>query len=804
MGALLQDIRYGLRVLAKNPGFTLIAVLTLALGIGANTAIFSVVNAVLIRPLPFQNPNRIVRAWGNFSLYDKGAVSPPDFLTYRAQNQVFEQWGAIAFGTNLFNLAGSGTPQQVRGSLVTQGFFETLGVRPFLGRTFSLSDEQEHDPRVVILSNRFWRERFGSDPGVIGKSLKLDASQMTVIGVLSNDLPLFSDADIWFPSPFQNEGMSSHRTHFLRPIGLLKPGVSLQQAQAQLDTIAFQLAAEYPDTNKDWNLRLEPAHRALVGDIRPMLLVLLGAVGLVLLIACANVASLLLARNSVRGREIAIRTALGAGRFRLVRQMLTESVLLALAGGAAGILIASWGVAILKKFGPENLPRLNEVSVNAPVLLFTAAVALITGIIFGLAPAMQASRRDLTQALKEGGASGDSRRKHLAHNALVIAEVALSLIVLIASGLLLNSFWRLIHVHPGFDASNVLSTQLSLIMPTYKDESQQVAFFGRLQDRIKSIPGVESAGFISELPMAGQANDTFFTVVEHPPADPNDRSDADFRIVGGDYFLGMRIPLLAGREFSLQDNSHSQPVILINEPFARRFFGSENPIGKHLEIFEGKPQFISREIVGIVGGNKHFALQEPPRPEMFLPLAQAARGRMNVVVRSDRDPLALAPAVREAVQSVDPDEATASFRTMNDVVSASAAGDRFNTLLLGAFGAIALLLTAAGIFGVLSYLVTQRTREIGLRVALGAQPKDVLHVIVGHGMRLALAGVAIGFAGALAVTRWLASFLYGVKPTDPFTFAAVMVLLCATAFAACYFPARRAMRVDPMIALRYE
>jgi putative ABC transport system permease protein len=804
VGALLQDIRYGLRVLAKNPGFTLIAVLTLALGIGANTTIFSVVNAVLIQPLPFQNPDRIVRAWGNFSLYDKAGVSPPDFLSYRAQNQVFEQWGAISFGTSLFNLAGSGTPQQVRGSLVTQGFFETLGVGPFLGRTFSLSDEQEHDPRVVILGNRFWRERFGSDPGVIGKSLKLDASQMTVVGVLPNDLPLFSDADIWFPAPFQNEGMSSHRTHFLRPVGLLKPGVSLQQAQAQLDTIASQLAAEYPDTNKDWNLRLEPAQRALVGDIRPMLLVLLGAVGLVLLIACANVASLLLARNSVRGREIAIRTALGAGRFRLVRQMLTESVLLALAGGAAGILLARWGVEILKKFGPESLPRLDEVSVNGRVLLFTAAVALITGIIFGLAPAMQASRRDLTQALKEGGASGDSRRKHLAHNALVVAEVALSLIVLIASGLLLNSFWRLIHIRPGFDASNVLTTQVSLIMPTYKDESRQVAFFARLQDRVKSIPGVESAGFISELPMSGQANDTFFTVAERPPADPNDRDDADFRIVGGDYFSAMRIPLLAGREFSLQNRSDSTLVILINEPFAKRFFGSENPIGKHLEIFEGKPEFTSREIIGIVGGNKHFALQESPRPEMFLPLAQAARGRMNVVVRSDRDPLALASAVREAVQSVDPDEATAGFRTMTDVVSASAASDRFNTLLLGAFGGIALLLTAAGIFGVLSYLVIQRTREIGLRVALGAQPKDVLHVIVGHGMRLALAGIAIGFAGALAVTRWLASFLYGVKPTDPLTFAAVMVLLCATAFAACYFPARRAMRVDPMIALRYE
>ena len=804
MGALLQDIRYGVRVLAKSPGFTLIAVLTLALGIGANTAIFSVVNAVLLRPLPFPNESRIVRAWGNFPLYDKAGVSPPDFLAYREQNHVFEQFGAISFGSNLFNMAGNEKPQQVKASLVTQGFFEVLGVRPLLGRSFSLADEKESEPRAVILSNRFWRERFGGDPGVLGKTLRLDASQKTIVGVLSADLPLFSDAELWIPAPFQNEGMSSHRTHFLRPIGLLRSGVSIPQAQADLNTIAAQLAADFPDTNKDWNLRLEPARNALVGDARPMLLVLLGAVGLVLLIACANVASLLLARNSVRGREIAIRTALGAGRFRLVRQMLTESVLLALAGGAAGILFAGWGVAILSRAGVDALPRLNEVSVNGPVLLFTAAVALITGILFGLGPALQASRRDLTLSLKEGGAAGDSRRKHRAHNALVVAEVALALVVLIASGLLLNSFWRIIHVRPGFDATNVLTTQISLIDQTYKDDARRIAFFEQLQDRLKAAPGVESAGFITELPMAGQANDTFFTITERPPADPTDREDADYRIVGGDYFSAMRIPLLGGRQFSRADSAASSNVIVINEPFARRFFGSENPIGKHLELFEGKPEFTRREIVGIVGGNKHFALQESLRPEVFVPFAQAPRTRMNVVIRSAGDPAALAPAVREAVLAVDPDEATAAFQTMTDVVSISAAGDRFNALLLGAFGAIALVLTAAGIFGVLSYLVTQRTREIGLRVALGAQPRDVLGVIIGHGMRLALVGLAIGLAAAVALTRWMSSFLYDVKPADPLTFAAVTALLSATAFAACYFPARRAMRVDPMVALRYE
>jgi putative ABC transport system permease protein len=479
-------------------------------------------------------------------------------------------------------------------------------------------------------------------------------------------------------------------------------------------------------------------------------------------------------------------------------------VLLALAGGAAGILFAGWGVAILSRAGVDALPRLNEVSVNGPVLLFTAAVALITGILFGLGPALQASHRDLTLSLKEGGAAGDSRRKHRAHNALVVAEVALALVVLIASGLLLNSFWRIIHVRPGFDATNVLTTQISLIDQTYKDDARRIAFFEQLQDRLKAAPGVESAGFITELPMAGQANDTFFTITERPPADPTDREDADYRIVGGDYFSAMRIPLLGGRQFSRADSAASSNVIVINEPFARRFFGSENPIGKHLELFEGKPEFTRREIVGIVGGNKHFALQESLRPEVFVPFAQAPRTRMNVVIRSAGDPAALAPAVREAVLAVDPDEATAAFQTMTDVVSISAAGDRFNALLLGAFGAIALALTAAGIFGVLSYLVTQRTREIGLRVALGAQPRDVLGVIIGHGMRLALVGLAIGLAAAVALTRWMSSFLYDVKPADPLTFAAVTALLSATAFAACYFPARRAMRVDPMVALRYE
>ncbi len=804
MEKLWQDLRYGFRALRRTPGFTAIAILTLALGIGANTTIFSVVNGVLLRPLPFKNSSRLVWAWGNFKLGNQAAVSPSDFLDYRAQNHVFEQLGAISVGSPLFNLAGNDQPAQLKGAMVTSGFFEALGVRPLLGRTFLPSDEQVIDPQVVILGKRLWRERFGSDPNVIGKVATIDGQGRTVVGVLREDLPVFSDGDLWIAAPLQSSGMNSRRAHFFRPVGLLKPGVNLSQAQSELDTIANRLAMQYPDTNSGWSLRLVPLKTALVGDSGPALLVLLGAVALVLLIACSNVASLLLARNSTRVKEIAIRTALGAGRGRLLRQLLTESILLALAGGIAGIFLAGAGVDALKSLGPDYLPRLDEINLNGAVLAFTAGVSLLTGILFGLGPALQASRQDLTKSLKEGGAAGDSRSRHRTQNFLVVAEVTLSLIVLIASGLLLNSFWKLMHVNPGFDPSKTVTAQITLVYERYKAEAPRITFFDELLDRTKSLQGVESAGMISELPLSGQANDTFFTVQERPPANPDDKNDADFRVVGGDYFQAMRIPLLSGRWFTRQDTADAPAVIVINEPLAKRYFPGQNPIGKHLEVFEGKPEFVSREIVGIVGGVKHFALQENPRAEMFVPYSQTPNFSMNLVVRSSGDPAAIPAAVRQAVRTVDSSEATSTFRTMGEVVSASRAGDRFNALLLGAFGGMSLLLTAAGIFGVLSYLVTQRTREIGVRMALGAQPSDVLRVIVGHGMRLVLAGIALGAVGAIGLTRWMASFLFDVKPTDPLTFTAVALVLLLTAIGACYFPARRAMQVDPMVALRYE
>ncbi|MGB8475676.1 MAG: ABC transporter permease [Candidatus Acidiferrum sp.] len=798
---LLQDVRFGLRMLRKSPGFTAAAVLTLALGIGANTALFSVVNAVLLRPLPFANSSRLVWSWGRCPLCSQAAVSPADFIDYRAQNHSFEYYGAMALGDSLFNLAGGDKPIQINGSMVTAGLFDALGIQPRYGRVFEFSDEKTRDPRVVILSHHLWQDRFDSDPNVVGKTITLDGRTRTVVGVLGNDFSVLSRADLWFPAPFQNEGMQSRRSHFLRPVGLLRRGVTISQAQAELDTIAARLGREYPNTNAGWGLNLEPLQNVLVGSVRPALLVLLAAVGVVLLIACANVASLLLSRNSVRQREIVLRAALGAERSRLVRQLLTESLILALAGAICGIFLANAGVQFLKGLGPQSLPRLNEVNVSGAVLAFTLVTAIFTGILFGLGPALKASRRDLTQGLREGGAAGDSRSKHRAHNALVVAEVALSVVVLIASGLLLNSFWRLMRVHLGFDPANVLTTEVALASPRYDEELQRETFFQELQDRIQSAAGVESAGFVSELPLSGEADDTFFTIAEHPPANPNDNGDADVRIIDGDYFGAMRIPLLAGRAFDRRDSLESRKVIIVNEPFVKRFFPNENPIGKHLRIFEGKPEFVAREIVGIVGGNKHFALQESLRPAMFTP---GSFLKMNVVIRSSGDAAMLTTAVRQAIRDIDPDEATSAFRTMDDVVSSSAAGDRFNAILLGAFGGIALLLTAAGIFGVLSYLVAQRTREIGLRMALGAQRTDILRVIVGHGVKLALVGLCLGVLAAVVVTRWMSSVLFDVKPIDPPTFVAVAVVLSTVALLASYFPARRALRADPMVALRHE
>ena len=608
---------------------------------------------------------------------------------------------------------------------------------------------------------------------------------------------------VWFPIPMLNPGMQRRPAHFLRPIGLLKPGVDLMQAQGDMDAIARELGEQYPSSNKGWNLRLEPMQDEIVGPLRAPLLLLFGAVALVLMIACVNVANLLLARNSARQKEIAVRTALGASRGRIVMQLVTESVMLAILGGGTGIVLARWGMTLLHSFGPANVPRLAAVQLNKDVLAFTAVLSISAGILFGLVPAFQASKTDVQDFLNEVGRFSTHAGHQRLRNVLVICEVMLSVALLVGAGLLLDSLWRLLHENPGFNSERVLTAQLVLPSKRYSEEDRRAAFFRDFLEKIRVLPGVEAAGSTSGLPLSGQLNDDYFTTDATPPARLEDADLADMRLVIGDYFLAMRIPLLEGRLFSEPDEPNSQRDVVVDEPFVRRYFPSVDPVGRHLLIFE-PGGFVSREIVGVVGGARFFALQGPPQPTMYLPYAQLSGFNMNIVVRSAADPEQLASSIRVALASVDPDESLSSFRAMQEVVSASAGDKRFDAFLLALFSAVALMLAAAGIYGLISYMVAQKTREIGIRLALGAEPSDVLKSTLAQGMKLVAIGMICGLALSVGLTRLMASQLYGVKATDPSTFAAVVIILGLVSLLACYIPARRATKVDPMVALRHE
>jgi putative ABC transport system permease protein len=805
METLWQDIRYGLRMLAQNRGFTAVAVMTLALGIGANTAMFSVVNGILLHPLPFAHAERLVWVWGNFPHGNTAAVSPPDFADYRAQNHSFEHLGAFfVLGSSPANLSVNGHAERIQETMVTSDFFETLGAKPLLGRTFMASDEQVARPQAIILSYQLWHEKFGGDLGLVGRQVVSDGENATVVGIMPANFNFPRDAEAWFPAPMLANGMQQRPARFFRPIGLLRPGITIMQAQADLDAIAHHLEERYPSTDRGWNLRLEDMQEAIVGNSRTPLLLLLGAVVFVLLIACVNVANLLLARNSGRQKEIAIRTALGAGRTRVIRQLLTESIVLGFAGGAVGILLANWGVALLITLSADELPRISEVSLSGSVLLFTAGLSILTGIVFGIAPALQAARANIQVALKEGGRTSAGPVRQRLRSALVIGEVTLSVAMLVGAGLLLNSLWRTLRVNPGFDARGVLTTQILFSGQPDTDDAHLAAFFRAFFDKVRAIPGVAAAGGISELPLDGQYNDDFFTTAATPPKDSRDAEDADYRIIAGDYFQAMRMPLLVGRLFTDADRENAPRTVIIDEPFVRRYFSAADPIGKHLLVYQGTLGFVSCEIVGEVGGHRHVALQTPPRPTMYFPFAQQTRSSLNIVMRSAGDTASLAAGVRAAVAAIDPDESVSVFRSMQEIVYASAAGTQFNAILLGLFGALALILAAAGIYGVMSYAVTQRTHEIGIRLALGAQPRTMLALVVRKGMILVAIGMALGLGVASGLTHLLASQLFGLKATDPVTFAAAIFVLGFVALAACYIPARRAMQVDPMIALRYE
>ena len=814
MQTLWQDLRQGLRAMAKNPGFTLVAMLTLALGIGANTAIFSVVNAVLLRALPYPDSGRLVALWGvNDRTGDsQRAVSYPDFEDLRAQSRTLE--GAAAYNDDTATLTGIGEPLHLHDGVVSAALFKVLGVSPQLGRGF-LPEEDNPGTRVVVLSDRLWREKFGADSAIIGRALTLNGHSYTVVGVLppAFQFPLDSDPrDLWTTmgvyrvSDDGDKPMTERRgAHWLQAVGRLKPGVPLAQANAELAGIASALSKQYPDTNSHLSLRAEPALDALVGDARPALWILLGAVGLVLLIACANVANLLLARATARQREVAVRAALGASRARILRQLLTESVLLALAGAVPGVLLAAWATKILSTLPSLQIPRLAQAVVDWRALLFTLAAALATAAVFGLVPAVHAAQFSLTGSLREcGRGSGASVRHARLRSTLVVFEVSLALLLLIGSGLLLRSLVRILQVPPGFDPKGAIAFDLDLPGTRYGKPEQSARFFRDLLPKLNALPGVVSASAVVPLPFSDDSIGTSFDI-EGRPVPKSEQPGTQFRCVGLDYFRTMHIPLISGRTFTASDTRGSAPVIIINQTLAKRFFPNENPIGKRIQPgISDTGDTVMREIVGVVGDVRHRRLWRAPDPETYAPYDQVAIGGMTIVVRGDADPQALIPMIRIEVKRMDSELPLYNVRTLEDYVAGSVAQRRFTALLLGIFAAVAMLLAAVGMYGVISYGVAQRTHEIGVRIALGAESADVLRLVVGQGLRLTLLGVALGCLGALGASRFLSGLLFGVAGDDPVTFGAVATMFLAVALVACYVPARRAMRVDPLVALRYE
>ena len=790
----MNDLRFALRQLLKNPGFTAVAVLTLALGIGANTAIFSVINGVLLRPLPFKEPGQLVRLYESrpkVSLL-QGPISPPTFLDWRQQNTVFE--GMAAFHGGSLNLTGGGEPERLSATHVSVNLFALLGVKPMLGRTFGPDDEQEN--KVVVLGDGFWRRRFGGDRALIGQTISLDKQSYTVVGVMPSSFRFPDQADLWVPLTFANDEAANRGSRFLRAVARLKPGISLAQAGAEMETIARRLGSQYEE-NKDWGVHVLAIREEIVGNIRPALLVLFGAVGLVLLIACANVANLFLARSAARQREIAIRSALGAGRGRLIRQLLRESLLLSLIGGLLGLLLSVWGTALLGTLVPSELPGVRELGPDVRVLAFTLIVSLLTGTLFGLLPALQLSRVDLNESLKEG--RGSAGASHRLHGFLVVSEVALALMLLAGAGLLLKSFFQLKAVNPGFLPANVLTMQLSLPESKYPQGHQQAAFFGQVVQNIEALPGVQSAGVAPTLPLSGGLNSYGFSL-DGRASQPGDNLSAEHDSVTPRYFRALGIRLLQGRLFTDGDTASSPPVVIINETAARRFFPNENPLGRKVTIAGPEPG----EIIGVVEDVKQYALTRESPPHMYSPQTQKPSSGMTLFVRTARTPMSLVSAVRQAVLAVDKDQPVSDVQTMDQVLSESLAQRRFTMLLLGIFGATALLLSAVGIYGVMAYSVTRRTGEIGIRMALGAQRADILGLVFRQGGRLIALGLAVGLLGGLVLTRFLGSMLFGVTAHDPATFAAIAVLLAGVALLACWLPARRAARVDPMVALRAE
>ena len=811
MSTLLQDIRYGSRLLWKSPGFTAAAVLTLALGIGGNTAIFSIVNAVLLQTFPYPDPNRLVLMF-DVPLNQPDApsgISYRDFTQYREQNRAFSEMAGNSFHD--LTLTGAGEPFIVNTADVTPEIFPLLGAKPLAGRTLVPEDGKQGAAPVAVVSENLWHSRFGSDPALIGHSITLDMRPFTVVGILPESFTYPEGAprqDVWISvaqDPLFGPRLFQSGSRVLAGIGRLKPGVSPAQAQAEMNTLAARLAKEFPTEDSGLTIRIAPYRQFVVGGVKSALLILLGAVGLVLLIACANIANLLLSRATSRGREIAVRTALGAGHTRIIRQLLTESALLALLGGVAGILLAACAVRSLRPFLPSALTLINSIHVGGSVLAFTLLLSLGAALAFGLAPALIATPSNLLANIKEGGERTGQRGGRHVRSFLAIAEISLAMVLLVGGGLLIRSFALVTSVNPGFDPNKVIEAEVSLPQFQYSTPRQWVAFSNGLLASLHARPGLRDSALAAPLPMDRQGAANFaFSIVGDPPLPPGKSQTADYATVSPEYFRLMRIPLLRGRFFSDQDSPSNPKVAIISETLARRYFPNQDALGRQMRFGFPPNSNVSREIVGIVGDVRDVALSRKPGLMMYVPFAQAPLYGGEVVVRSSLSTSSTAAGIRQAVRSIDKNLPVTDIESMKDVLGQSISQERFRTFLLGSFSAMALVLAAVGIFGVISYSASQRTREIGIRIALGAGRRDVLRLILGQGTKLALFGLGIGLVAAFLVTRLMSSLLYCVSAADPVTFASVTIILLAVVLTACYIPARRAAKVDPMVALRYE
>ena len=803
METFLKDIRYGFRSLLKHPGFTAIAVLTLALGIGANSAMFSTVNAVLLKPLAYPDAERIVllegvnRAKGITS----SNMSVPDFADWQNQNQVFEQLAGFVSGGSL--LASGDETERVRATGVTGDFFPLFRTAAIAGRTLQSDDAQKGHDDVVVLSYGLWQRRFGGNQNVIGTNVTVSGESATIVGVMPPGFDYPAQSELWVPYPI-DAAAERRDNRFLEVVARLQPRVPIAQAEASLDTINQRLAQTYVETNTGWTVHVINLQERMVGSMRKSLLLMLGAVAFVLLIACANVANLMLARATGRQKEIAVRAALGASRWRVVRQLLTESLLLSVIGGAIGLLLSVWLTKLLVSISPANTPRFDEIKPDAWVFAFTLGLTVITGIVFGLAPALQAARVDLTGGLKEGGGkgSGGSRNKRL-RSLMMVSEIALSFMLLVGAGLLVKSFTRLREVNPGFTPDNLLTMRVSLLSSKYAEGEPRIQLLRQTLEQLKTLPGVQSTGAVLSLPLGG---DTFNVgrsyIREGRPFTPEESANATYLAATPDYFRTLQMSVLSGRPFNDQDSEKAPMVLIVNETMARQLWPGESPLGRRITIW--RDEKFPREIVGVVSDTKS-ALDTEARPQMYVPYAQdSGWGSMSLVVRTTGDPLNTSAAARGAIRSVDKGIPVYNVRTMNDVLATSVSQQRVSMLLLSAFAGVALLLAMIGIYGVTAYYVTQRTQEIGIRIALGAQVGDVMNLVLRSGMALAIAGIALGIAGAFALTRLMTSLLFAVKPTDATTFVTVSLCLLVTALIACYIPARRATKVDPLVALRYE